>query len=469
MTYPRYPLIRAATSRRNLTGERDWQRREAGARAKTLCLRLRRDQDISRPKLVLPSEDNEAAVTVSPQVPPSGGNLKRSEAFLAHTGEGDGQLASIAADTTKTDAATTKPVYRGSRFERAKRVVLGTLKLFMDPDNSPRCAGTAFFGFLSIFPAVGTVFLIYGLVADASILAETISSLRYILPGMALDILHEQLVTLASQPNTTLGIGLLISIPLALWSGSRGVDALLYAMSRVRGERPQRSFIQTALVSLGLTVVGSIFLVIALITVAGLPALIPFPSGEDWVLLAVRWPILMVVTIGVLACLYRWGPDRHPRKFRYIWPGALLASFLWILAGAVFSIYVENWGNYSATFGSVSAAVVLLLWLYNTAQILVLGAAFNAELQRENEPEAMPPRPEPERTSAPATLVPAAHQARALAQVEPAPRVRVSPVQRIQHTLETRGPLVGALVGLVIAGVATLVIRAADHDEATDS
>ena len=85
-----------------------------------------------------------------------------------------------------------------------------------------------------------------------------------------------------------------------------------------------------------------------------------------------------------MAFLYRFGPDHHPHRFRYIWPGAALASLLWILAGAIFSIYVQNWGNYSATFGSVSAAVVLLLWMYNSAQILVLGAAFNAALEHQD-------------------------------------------------------------------------------------
>jgi membrane protein len=117
-------------------------------------------------------------------------------------------------------------------------------------------------------------------------------------------------------------------------------------------------------------------------TVAGLPALIPFPSGDEVYVLMLRWPILLIVTIGVFAVLYRWGPDRRPRRFRHIWPGAVVASILWLLAGAIFSIYVENWGNFDLTFGSVSAAVVLLLWMYNSAQILVFGAAFNAELER---------------------------------------------------------------------------------------
>jgi len=273
----------------------------------------------------------------------------------------------------------TSPRQRG--FRRWKEVAVGTFKAFTDPDTSPRCAATAFFGFLSFFPAIATVALIYGIIANRTLVADTVQSLQYVLPALALEILSEQLDMLAAQPRTTLGLGLLISVPLALWSGSRGVGALLFAMSRVRGQPERRGFIMAVLVSVALTIGGSIFVVIALLTVAGLPALLPFPSGDQLLILLLRWPILLVLTIGVLMVLYRWGPDRHPRKFRYIWPGAALAATLWILAGAVFSIYVENWGNYQATFGSVSAAVVLLLWLYNSAQILVLGAALNAQLE----------------------------------------------------------------------------------------
>lgn len=277
--------------------------------------------------------------------------------------------------------ATALPESKTHGFQRFKRIGLGTLRVFTDPDTSPRCAATAFFGFLAIFPAIATVALIYGLVANRTLVADTVSALQYILPSLALDILREQLDMLAAQPPATLSIGLLISVPLALWSSSRGVDALLYAMSRVRGEKEKRSFIKGAIISIGLSIGASIFVVIALLTVAGLPALIPFPSGEDFLLLGLRWPVLLVLTVAVLVVLYRWGPDRHPRRFRFIWPGALLASLLWLVAGAIFSIYVENFGNYQATFGSVSAAVVLLLWLYNSAQILVLGAAFNTELE----------------------------------------------------------------------------------------
>lgn len=279
------------------------------------------------------------------------------------------------ASITTTDA---KP--RG--WARWRSIARGTLKRFFDRDTAPRCAGTAFFGFLSFFPAFATMVLIYGLVADTGLRQGTLASLSYILPSTAMPIIDEQLRLLAAQPRANLGLGLLISVPLALWSGSRGVDALLFAMSQVRNQPERRGIIKSILVAVGLTIGGSIFVAAALLTVAGLPALIPFPTGDELFVLILRWPILLVVTIAVFAVLYRWGPDRRPRRFRHIWPGAVLASILWLLAGAIFSIYVENWGNFELTFGSVSAAVVLLLWMYNSAQILVLGAAFNAEIER---------------------------------------------------------------------------------------
>lgn len=271
-------------------------------------------------------------------------------------------------------------------WQHLKRVLIGTAKATFDTDTSLRCAGTAFFGFLSIFPAIGFIVLAYGLFADRAVLNTTIESVRFVLPDAALQVLREQLLMLTRQPPASLGLGLLISVVVGLWSGSRGVNALVFAMSRIRGQPERRGFVATAVVSIGLMIAGSVFLVIAVTTVAGLPALtslLPIPTRERLLLLAIRWPILLALSFVVIATLYRWGPDRHSRKFRYIWPGALLSSVLWILAGVVFSIYVENFGNFEASFGSVTAAAVLLLWLYNSAQIFVMGAAFNTQIEYE--------------------------------------------------------------------------------------
>lgn len=278
---------------------------------------------------------------------------------------------------------------RTGGISRWRGIAIATfVSFFLDRDNAPRCAAVAFFGFLSFFPAIATVALIYGIIANHQMVADTIEGVDYILPQMAQGIIAEQLNMLASQPPVTLGLGLLLAVPFALWSSSRGVDALLFAMSRIRNETPRRGFWKSLLFAVVLSIGGAVFVVVALLTVAGLPALFPWPSGDEIIVLLLRWPVLLVLTVAVLVVLYRWGPDRHPRRFRYIWPGAILASLLWLLAGAIFSIYVENWGNYEATFGSVSAAAVLLLWLYNSAQILVLGAAFNTEIERAASPDA---------------------------------------------------------------------------------
>lgn len=269
-------------------------------------------------------------------------------------------------------------------WQRWKRIIGGTVRALFDMDTSLRCAGTAFFGFLSIFPAIAIVVFAYGLVADRALLQATLDSVQFVLPEAARSLLAERLLALTRQPAASLGLGLAVSLVVGLWSGSRGIDALVFAMSRLRGEPDRRGFLGALSMAVALLLAGSAFIAVAIATIAGLPSLVsllPIPSREQLLVLAIRWPVLLLLCFIVLAALYRWGPDRHPRRFRYIWPGALLSSVLWILAGLVFSIYVENFGNFEASFGPVSATVVLLLWLYNSAQIFVLGAAFNTHLE----------------------------------------------------------------------------------------
>ena len=338
-------------------------------------------------------------------------------------------------------------------WTRWKRIGLDMFKTFTDRDTSPRCAATAFFGFLSLFPAIATLVLIYGIFANRETVVDTFRLLDGLLPSSAMDLIGEQLLSITAQPPVGLGLGLLISIPLALWSGSRGIDALLYAMSRVRSEKTTRNFLHEALISVGLTLLGSVFLVVALVTVAGLPAitgLFPFPTMSELLVLLIRWPILLAISIALLGPLYRWGPDRHTRNWRYIWPGAVLASILWIIAGVIFSIYVQNWGNYNETFGSVAAAVVLLLWMYNSAQIFVLGAAFNAALERDADPVLAAARAAP---------------VEAVAAGVPVPR-RPTPIEAARAAVVPHLPAIG--IGLAILAVWAAALATSSGDDEDD-
>ncbi len=265
-----------------------------------------------------------------------------------------------------------------------KSVVLRTLKTMVDTDTSLRCAGVAFFSFLSIFPAIAIVVFLVGLLADRDFLIDQITRLSLFMPEIAFSIIVDQLDKLLSQPQSGLGIGLAISIIIALWSGSRGIDALIYAATAAYYEKVRRNFFTAVLYSFLVTILAAAFMILALGLVAAIPiftGLFPIPVFGEQLALFTRWPTLMVLAVIAFSLLYRFTIDRKAAKPRWIWPGAVIASLLWMGACLGFSLYVENFGQFEASFGSLAAAVVLLFWLYISALLFVLGAALNAELE----------------------------------------------------------------------------------------
>jgi len=96
-----------------------------------------------------------------------------------------------------------------------------------------------------------------------------------------------------------------------------------------------------------------------------------------------RWPLLAAVGLLALAILYRFGPCRRAPRWRWLPVGSILAGFLWLAASGLFSFYVSNFGSYNATYGSLGAVIVLLIWLYLTALSVILGAGLNAETERQ--------------------------------------------------------------------------------------
>jgi len=283
-----------------------------------------------------------------------------------------------------------------------KHVIIHTFKTMSDKDMSLRCAGVAFFGFLSIFPAIGIVVSLVGILGDYETLREEIAGTSGILPDIAFTVLLNQLDSLTSQPPAGLGIGLAISIVVALWSGSRGVDALIHAASVAYSERSDRGFFMSVLVAFATTICGAVFMIVALALVAAIPiitGLSPIPNTGEQLALFLRWPALYALAVTAFALLYRFAIDRRGPKLHWLWPGACLAALGWLIACLLFSFYVENFGEYEVSFGSLAAAVVLLFWMFISAQIFVFGAAFNAgmELQTEVDSTVGPDRPMGER------------------------------------------------------------------------
>jgi membrane protein len=265
------------------------------------------------------------------------------------------------------------------------RVLWRTAKSMTRMETSMRCAGVAYFGFLSLFPAIASLVLLLGLLAQPSFLADMVDRLEGLIPEMARRTLAGQLVTLLAQPRAGLGIGLLVSLLVTIWSGSRGMAALIFATSRTRTEPEKRGLVMTIVVSVLTTVIGGLAMVAVLTLVAVIPAFftaLPWLGTSQVLMLMLRWPLLLCLGVVALAAFYRFAPDRKAKRARWIWPGAIIATLLWLLACAIFSFYVERIGNFEASFGSLTTAIVLLLWMYNSALIVVLGATINAELER---------------------------------------------------------------------------------------
>ncbi|MBJ3783576.1 YihY/virulence factor BrkB family protein [Devosia sediminis] len=269
---------------------------------------------------------------------------------------------------------------------RLRRVVWRTILSMTRMETAMNCAGIAYFGFLSLFPAAAAVITLVGLLMPVGSMADMVTRLEGIVPDVALRVIAQQLVQLSAQPNTGLGIGLALSLAIACWSGSRGIAALMFAISRTHATEDKRNIVVAIAMSVLVTLLAGLAMLVVLALVAGLPALfaaLPWVRADQSLLLAARWPLLLVLGVGGIAAFYRFAPDRKFKRARWIWPGALLATSLWLAACAIFSFYVEQIGNFEASFGSLATAIVLLLWMYNSALFVVLGAIFNSELQRE--------------------------------------------------------------------------------------
>lgn len=247
-------------------------------------------------------------------------------------------------------------------------------------------AGVAFYLFFALFPALLAGLSIYGLFADPATVAEQIQALAAYMPAEVQGIIGEQLTNITTASGQALGLGVLIGIGVALWSAMKGVKALMTAFNIAYDENEKRGFIKFNLIAFGLTLFILVFGLVLLLVVAVIPAVLSavgLDAVTEWIVRLVRWPILFLLVLGILAVLYRFAPSRKEPQWRWATPGALLATVLWMIASLAFSFYISNFGNYNETYGALAAVVILLFWLYITAFVVILGAEVNSEMERQ--------------------------------------------------------------------------------------
>ncbi len=247
-------------------------------------------------------------------------------------------------------------------------------------------AGVAFYALLALFPALAALVMTYGLISDPAEVAAQVAPLRSLMPVGAFDLFEGQLTAMASRENATVGVGLLFSLALAVWSSAKGTKALFMALNIAYGENESRGFVRLNIAALLFTAGAVLFVAVAIGLIAGVPTVLAFidlGGTLEQVASLMRWPVIAALAVLALAILYRWGPSRASAKFRWITPGAAVATALWLAGSVAFSIYVENFGSYNETYGSVGAVVVLLLWFFVSAYCVCLGAELNSELEHQ--------------------------------------------------------------------------------------
>lgn len=274
------------------------------------------------------------------------------------------------------------------------------LRTWGEANNSniwAHCASVGFFGFLSIFPVMAVFVLLYGLAFSPAEMQEQISLLRQYIPPSVYDVLDSRLTQLVSNTASALTFSLLLSSLLALYAGSKGIKSLVILINIAFGISEQRSFIASTIRALTLTFAALVVLIIAISSIAIVPlvaAYFPFEHIAKTIALWSRWPILAGIIFISFLGFYRLAPNRDIISLKKLMPGAALATVLWILLSILFSIYVQNFNNYSAEFGALSAAVVIMLWLYYSAFIVAFGAVFNFEVSEGSKADAIRVYPE---------------------------------------------------------------------------
>lgn len=247
-------------------------------------------------------------------------------------------------------------------------------------------AGATFYILLALVPTLTAFVSIYGLFNDPSTVLDHVQLLSGIVPAGALEMIHEQLTRLTRQSNDTLGLTLIVSLAIALWSASAGVKAMFEAMNVAYDEEERRSFIVFNGMALLFTLAGAVAAVLVIAVVLVMPAVIgmlPWGKGLEWTVRVVAYgAMLLVLSLGI-AALYRWGPSREDAKWRWVTPGAVLAVLSLGAASVAFSWYVANFANYNATYGSLGAMIGLMTWLWISVTLVIVGAELNSEIEHQ--------------------------------------------------------------------------------------
>ena len=247
-----------------------------------------------------------------------------------------------------------------------------------------RSATLAYYFIFALFPFLFTLVTLAAYLPVKNAIAELMARIDPLMPGEAMSIIDAQLHSLATQQRPRL---LTFGLFLALWSASRGVDALRTALNLSYDVKESRPWWRVQLLAVAVTIATSLLMLLsiaglALGSSAGLWLAARLHVDQFWALLWawLRWPITAGGVMLVLALLYYFLPDVK-QEWRYVTPGSVIGTLLWLLMTWGFSVYAESFGTYDKTYGAIGGMIVLMTWFYISGFVFILGGQVNALLE----------------------------------------------------------------------------------------
>lgn len=244
-------------------------------------------------------------------------------------------------------------------------------------------AGVAFYGMLSLFPALAALIAVLGMVSDPIVVLGQMEDLQGLLPPDVYEIIKSQVLSLVSTRSDTLGWAGVLSLLVALWTARAGVSAMMIGLNNVNDHRSRAMgwhYLRAILLTLTLVAVG----IVAMLSLVVAPVVLAFfPLGllNAWLVDILRYGTAVVVLFTGIGLLYRFGPNRPPRNLPLVSVGAIVAVLSWGLVSLAFSYYVVNFGNYNQVYGSIGAVIAMMIWLWFSSFLVLFGGLLNAQIE----------------------------------------------------------------------------------------
>jgi membrane protein len=250
---------------------------------------------------------------------------------------------------------------------------------FNDDDVTGNAAQVAFYFSFALFPLLLLLLAIFGLVLNNAeeLRTELFAYLQQVMPGSAFDLVRSTLTEVADNSS---GGKLTIGVLITLWSASTGIDNLRGALNEVYNLKETRTWWKTKLLAVLLTLAIGILVAITMSFLFYGERLIAYvlPIESTVILNLLEWLTVLAALLLIFALVYNFTPNHQPFEWKWITPGAIVGLVSWILVSVVFQVYLNYFNSYSKTYGSLGAVIILLLWLYLTALVILLGGAINA-------------------------------------------------------------------------------------------